>query len=319
MKKKKKKKKKKEFFFFFFGKHKQHKVSDTVVEPYNAMLAMHQLVDNVDEVFCIDNEALYDICFRTLKLTNPNYGDLNSLVSRVMSGITCSLRFPGQLNSDLRKLATNLIPFPRMHFFLVGFAPLTSRANTAYTQASVAELTAQMFDSKNMMAACDPRNGRYLTASAIFRGPVSTKDVDDHMMSVQTKNSNYFVDWIPNNIKTSVCDIPAKGQRVSSTFIGNSTSIQTLFQRVSTQFSQMFKRKAFLHWYTGEGMDEMEFTEAESNVNDLIVEYQQYQEAVVEEFAGESEPQYTHKQQEAAYAPESAQKETRQAEMDENY
>ncbi len=292
------------------------KVSDTVVEPYNAMLAMHQLVDNVDEVFCIDNEALYDICFRTLKLTNPNYGDLNSLVSRVMSGITCSLRFPGQLNSDLRKLATNLIPFPRMHFFLVGFAPLTSRANTAYTQASVAELTAQMFDSKNMMAACDPRNGRYLTASAIFRGPVSTKDVDDHMVTVQNKNSNCFVDWIPNNIKTSVCDIPAKGQRVSSTFIGNSTSIQTLFQRVSSQFSQMFKRKAFLHWYTGEGMEEMEFTEAESNVNDLIVEYQQYQEAIVEDFGGQTEPTYT---QQEAFAPESAQKETRQAEMDENY
>lgn len=259
------------------------KVSDTVVEPYNAMLAMHQLVENVDEVFCIDNEALYDICFRTLKLQNPNYGDLNELVSRVMSGITCSLRFPGQLNSDLRKLATNLIPFPRMHFFLIGFAPLTSRANTAYTASSVAELTAQMFDSKNMMAACDPRNGRYLTASAIFRGPVSTKDVDDHMQQVQTKQSSYFVDWIPNNIKTSVCDIPPKGQKVSATFVGNSTSIQSLFQRVSSQFGAMFKRKAFLHWYTGEGMDEMEFTEAESNVNDLIVEYQQYQEAHTDE------------------------------------
>lgn len=45
----------------------------------------------------------------------------------------------------------------------------------------------------------------------------------------------------------------------------------------------MFRRKAFLHWYTGEGMDEMEFTEAESNMGDLINEYQQYQEATVEE------------------------------------
>lgn len=45
----------------------------------------------------------------------------------------------------------------------------------------------------------------------------------------------------------------------------------------------MFRRKAFLHWYTGEGMDEMEFTEAESNMNDLISEYQQYQEASVED------------------------------------
>jgi tubulin beta len=45
----------------------------------------------------------------------------------------------------------------------------------------------------------------------------------------------------------------------------------------------MFPCKAFLHWYTGEGMDEMEFTEAESNMNDLVFEYQQYQEAPLEE------------------------------------
>ena len=33
----------------------------------------------------------------------------------------------------------------------------------------------------------------------------------------------------------------------------------------------------------GEGMDEMEFTEAESNMNDLVSEYQQYQDASAEE------------------------------------
>ncbi|RWW30053.1 hypothetical protein GW17_00005389 [Ensete ventricosum] len=65
--------------------------------------------------------------------------------------------------------------------------------------------------------------------------------------------------------------------------MGNSTSIQEMFRRVSEQFTVMFRRKAFLHWYTGEGMDEMEFTEAESNMNDLVSEYQQYQDAVVDE------------------------------------
>ena len=64
------------------------KVSDTVVEPYNATLSVHQLVENTDETYCIDNEALYDICFRTLKLTTPTYGDLNHLVSLTMSGVT---------------------------------------------------------------------------------------------------------------------------------------------------------------------------------------------------------------------------------------
>lgn len=73
---------------------------------------------------------------------------------------------------------------------------------------------------------------------------------------------------------------------MSVTFIGNSTAIQELFKRVSDQFSVMFRRKAFLHWYTGEGMDEMEFTEAESNLQDLISEYQQYEAATTEDEEG---------------------------------
>ncbi|XP_077999809.1 tubulin beta-4B chain-like [Glandiceps talaboti] len=259
------------------------KVSDTVVEPYNATLSFHQLLDNSNETFCIDNEALYDICFNTLKLTNPTYGDLNHLVSATMSGVTTCLRFPGQLNADLRKLAVNMVPFPRLHFFMPGFAPLTSRRSQHYRNLTVAELSQQMFDTRNMMAACDPHHGRYLTVAAIFRGRLSMKEVDEQMMNVQNRNSPFFVEWIPNNVQVAVCDIPPRGLKMSSTFIGNNTSIQELFRRVSEQFHTMFRRKAFLHWYLSEGMDEMEFIEAESNINDLVSEYQQYQDAVVED------------------------------------
>ena len=160
-----------------------------------------------------------------------------------------------------------------------GFAPLTSRGSQQYRALTVPELTQQMFDAKNMMAACDPRHGRYLTVAAIFRGRMSMKEVDEQMLNVQNKNSSYFVEWIPNNVKTAVCDIPPRGLKMSATFIGmtererrtrideiyvlsfsslgNSTAIQELFKRISEQFTAMFRRKAFLHWYTGEGMDEM--------------------------------------------------------------
>jgi tubulin beta len=107
--------------------------------------------------------------------------------------------------------------------------------------------------------------------------------VDEQILAVQSANSSQFVEWIPSNVKTAVCDIPPRGLKMASTFIGNTTSIQELFKRISEQFTAMFRRKAFLHWYTGEGMDEMEFTEAESNMNDLVSEYQQYQEATVED------------------------------------
>merc|ERR1719318_984584 len=175
-----------------------------------------------------------------------------------------------------------MVPFPRLHFFMPGFAPLTARGSQQYRALTVPELTQQMFDAKNMMAACDPRHGRYLTVAAIFRGKMSMKEVDEQMYNIQSKNSPYFVEWIPNNVKTAVCDIPPRGIKMAATFIGNSTAIQ-----------EMFKRKAFLHWYTGEGMDEMEFTEAESNMNDLVSEYQQYQEATIddEDAYGEEEEQ----------------------------
>lgn len=179
------------------------KVSDTVVEPYNATLSVHQLIENADSVFVIDNEALYDICFRTLKLDNPGYGDLNQLVSSAMSGITSCLRFPGQLNSDLRKLATNLIPFPRLHFFMTGIAPLTSVGNEGYEHMSVRELTSQMFDARNMMCACEPANGRYLTASAVFRGKnISTKVFSTPSCSFLTRFRMSMTKWSKCRTKT---------------------------------------------------------------------------------------------------------------------
>jgi len=61
------------------------------------------------------------------KLNKPTYGDLNHLISTAMSGVTCSLRSPGYLNADLRKLATNLVPFPRMHFLMVSASPYYPR------------------------------------------------------------------------------------------------------------------------------------------------------------------------------------------------
>lgn len=271
------------------------KVSDTVVEPYNATLSVHQLVENADQCFALDNEALYDICFRTLKLTNPSFADLNFLIANAIIGTTCSLRFPGQLNCDLRKLAVNMVPFPRLHFFLVGYAPITSKESKDFRLLSVQELTAQAFDAKNMMCAADPRHGRYLTCAMMFRGLMSSKEVDDQMMNMVNKNSSYFVEWIPNNLKASICDIPPANLQMSSVFVGNSTAIQEAWKRLADQYTLMFRRKAFLHWYTGEGMDEMEFTEAESNLNDLVSEYQQYQDATADEedieadFEGEEE------------------------------
>ncbi|KAJ1959475.1 Tubulin beta chain (Beta tubulin) [Dipsacomyces acuminosporus] len=269
--------------------------SDTVIEPYNSVLSVHHLIENSDMTFCLDNQALTNICMDTLKIKSPTHNDLNSLVSKVMAGVTTSLRFPGQLNADLRKLAVNMIPFPRLHFLLSGIAPLTASQIKSYRHITVPDLCQQMYSSSNMLVDTDPRHGRYLTCATMFRGKVSVKECEDTIWNYTEKHSSEFVEWIPSSTQIAVCDVPPIGTDMSATFLGNNTAIQEVFARIGEQFSKLFKRKAFLHWYTDEGMDEMEFTEAESNLNDLINEYKQYQDATADD-------DYAYEGEEAAYA-----------------
>jgi len=264
------------------------KVSDTVVEPYNTLLSSHQLIENVDEVVVLDNEALYDINFRLLKKKSPSFADLNANIANGMSAVTSSIRFAGQLNSDLRKLAVNLIPFPRLHFFCISFAPLEHDDDGQKSDHNVKKIAEDVFDPKQMFMAPDVREGKYLTAAVTFRGGnFSTKDVDEQMLNMQMKNTAYFVEWIPNNIKSSMCNVPNQGFDGNAVFIGNTTAMKLLHTRCLDQFSSLYSKKAFLHWYTGEGMDEMEFQEAESNVTDLVAEYTQYEEATVDQQVNE--------------------------------
>merc|ERR1711973_1019882 len=258
------------------------KVSDTVVEPYNAVLSSHQLLENADETFIIDNEALYNIAHNVLKMMEPTYADLNYLISCVMAGVTCSLRFPGKLNGDLRKLGVNLVPFPRLHFFLISQAPLFADKNGSRTKLDVKELTSQAYSARNFYSNVTAQDGKYLAVSLVFRGTMTTQEVDDNIEKLQSKNAEDFVEWIPNNIKTGIVEEPPKTSPASATFIANTTALKGVFQRLATQFGAMYRRKAFLHWYKGEGMDEMEFQEADKNVRDLITEYQDKQDATVE-------------------------------------
>ncbi|KAJ8967184.1 hypothetical protein NQ317_006530 [Molorchus minor] len=69
-----------------------------------------------------------------------------------------------------------------------------------------------------------------------------------------------------------------------ATFIGNNTAVQEMYKRIGRTCRCDVQKKAFLHWYTGEGMEEMEVNEAEGNMNDLISEYQQYEQAKYDDF-----------------------------------
>ena len=151
-----------------------------------------------------------------------------------MSGVTCSTRLPVSkgLNSDFRKMASNLVPFPRLHFLMTGYAPLSVRTPSSYTKYSVPEITGQMFNARNMLCAADPLHGRYLSAAAMFRGHDFNKP--QYYLPTLDKLSPQFVEWVPNNLKIGVCELPLPGpKKLSATSIANSTAIQEVFRRLT--------------------------------------------------------------------------------------
>jgi len=156
------------------------KISDIILEPYNSILSIHLLLSDSNSNMVIDNEALYNICNKNLKIKSPTYGDLNHLVANAMSGVSCSTRFPGYNNADTRKMITNLTPFIRMHFYMLGFAPFLSREYTDYTNLTIPSLTNQLLFGSNIINTCNPKHGEFLTLSIMYRGNnISTGEVEE--------------------------------------------------------------------------------------------------------------------------------------------
>lgn len=126
-----------------FAVYPAPRVSTAVVEPYNAVLSTHSTIENSDCTFLVDNEAVYDICRRNLDIPRPGYEHLNRLIAQVVSSITSSLRFDGALNVDLNEFQTNLVPYPRIHYPLISYAPVVSAAKSSHESFKVHDLTFQ--------------------------------------------------------------------------------------------------------------------------------------------------------------------------------
>jgi len=189
------------------------------------------------------------------------------------------------MNVDLNEFQTNLVPYPRIHFMLCSYAPILSQESVAQENSSVKQITTQAFEPENMMCKIDPRKGKYMATCLMYRGNVNPSEVNLALKEVKGKPNVPFVDWSPTGFKCGIntqSPTAVPGADLAATeramcLIANTTAVAEVFTRMDQKFDMMFAKRAFVHWYVGEGMEEAEFNEAREDLTALEKDYEELQ------------------------------------------
>eukprot|EP00486_Rosalina_sp_Unknown_P008139 CAMPEP_0201591484 /NCGR_PEP_ID=MMETSP0190_2-20130828/189653_1 /ASSEMBLY_ACC=CAM_ASM_000263 /TAXON_ID=37353 /ORGANISM="Rosalina sp." /LENGTH=353 /DNA_ID=CAMNT_0048049845 /DNA_START=107 /DNA_END=1164 /DNA_ORIENTATION=- len=179
-------------------------ISNCVVEPYNALLTTHWLLDHTEVSVVLDNEQIYEICQRWLDIRRPSYDNLNRLICKTISSMTASLRFEGELNVDLNEFQTNLVPFPRLHFMISSMAPISSPKKKETMNADLQTITEACFTPYNFftkIADFDVEEDKYMAISVMYRGEIKPKEANAQVQWLKMNKKVTFVEWCPTGFK----------------------------------------------------------------------------------------------------------------------
>lgn len=259
-------------------------VSDTVVQPYNSMLALKRLTNNADSVVVLDNAALSRIATDRLHIQQPTFEQTNQLVSTVMSASTTTLRYPGYMNNDLVGIVASLIPTPRCHFLTTAYTPFSSEQvekAKSIRKTTVLDVMRRLLQPKNRMVSTVPsKRSCYISVLDIIQGEADPTDVHKSLLRIRERRLASFIPWGPASIQVALSKKSPYIQtphRVSGLMLANHTSIASLFKRICDQYDKLKKRNAFLESYRkyplfADDLDELD--DSRNVVQELINEYE---------------------------------------------
>jgi len=260
-------------------------ISNCVVEPINAISATHWLCDHTEVSVILDNEALYEICQKNLDIAHPSYDNINRLIAKAVSSVTASLRFGGELNSDLRDLQTNMVPFPRLHFMITAMAPVAPPQKSDTINLQVQHLTDACFSRHSFLtkiADFDAEEDKYMAASLMYRGEVRAKEASDAVQWLKSNRKAAFVEWMPTGFKVGLTATPAAKVEDDDAdlfdrnvvMLANNTAVSRVFtERIAKKFDLMYAQRAFIWWFVGEGYESGEFAETREDLGFLEKDY----------------------------------------------
>lgn len=251
------------------------------LEVYNTILSMGNQISKYNTaVHLLRNDALMNNATALRGVLAPTFKDANKIVADTFADLTSGSRWKGHQNWSLGKILTNVGPL-LSNYFTTSLTELKSPVNRP-GWSDEKFLVRSAFSHKNTgVYLKDMRSSGVIASSWYVRGSLSTFEVESEVVKLKRDNPALFWNITRSTNTIGYCDVPRPDTMASGVLCINSSAvIKSLSNEIET-FEKAFRRKSWVHHYTQEGIDEMEFTEAESNLSDVIKQQSVYDKSVV--------------------------------------
>ncbi|THD23066.1 Tubulin alpha-A chain [Fasciola hepatica] len=261
--------------------------SELMVEPYNSLLHSSTNLTFCDCVVLTDNEAMLNVVEDTLKLPHAGFVIPNRVIANAVTTqfLSHRYRFIGQQHAHVNELLINLIPYPRIHFPMMAFAPFYIPSSEHFEKCTATDLVRSVFEDTNQLLSVSAVRRAYISCALLFRGAISPIEAINAITTMKADRMNRarFVDWCPTGFKLGVNAAPpvqanlhntVTAKHLSLTMIAGNLAIRDVWTGIGRRFDQLYQKRAYVHWYVAEGMEEGEFALAREVIQQLVDDYE---------------------------------------------
>jgi tubulin beta len=232
------------------------------LEPYDAGLTLSKL-GTADAVLLFDLAAL-----SRHAAAAPRETRAPQLVARALAAATCGMRFASQPSLGLRKLATNLVPFPATRLLVASQAE-----RQPYDEHSFGRVLRAALNKDSWLLSCGNAAAHVLAAAVLVRGPdVDVQEVGAELAQVRSRHGGGY-EYRLSDVLVAACATPAPHASLSVTSVTNSAAVARPVAALADQFASLLRRKAFVHWYEMEGLEAVELDDALEELGLILAAY----------------------------------------------